>query len=117
MVDYGVFGYKTPSFNDLMLSQGTVYVSRPAKGGNRFNLMIDGKRIRFSCTIISSYDYSCLDRKKYDGLPAKVWWYEFSAFGSVTTKVIYQIEIAGNNLINYKSQKKKYSEEKNHTHI
>jgi hypothetical protein len=111
--DVSVILLETPRYDQLNISEGKIMID-PLKirVGTPFNLLINKKKMRFSCAITDSMRDDCLssekDFRKYQGKIGKVWWFETYIFGWFKNKRLYQLEVDGKLVINYQKQVEKY---------
>lgn len=112
LLDYAVYSFSPPSLEVLQVAEGKVLVSRPEKNGRQFNLDINGHLTKFNCRVNTRANKECLSNSQYNGLPAKVWWYEGYVFGPIKQKILFQLEINNQKVLAYEVQKSKYLQEK-----
>lgn len=88
-------------------------IDRPrVRVGTPFYLIINKKKIHFSCAITDGMRDDCLfwerDFRKYQGKIGKVWWFETYKFGWFKDKRLYQLEVDGKLIIGYQRQVEEY---------
>jgi hypothetical protein len=111
--DISVILLETPSYDQLNISEGEIMIDRPrVRVGIPFYLIINNKKIHFSCAIADGIRDDCLSRekdfRKYQGKIGKVWWFETYKFGWFKGKRLYQLEVDGKLVISYQRQVEEY---------
>lgn len=112
VLDFGVFIFSAPTLSELNVSEGIVFVSKPKKNGRQFNLKVNANLIEFECRLNTRANRACLSNQSLNGQQAKVWWYDHFVFGPIKQKILFQLEINGQNVLSYEKQKRKYLEQK-----
>jgi hypothetical protein len=110
--DVSVILLETPSYDQLSISEGKIMIGRPGvRVGTPFYLIINKKKIRFSCAITDGMRDDCLSDDmsiKVQGKTGKVWWFETYHFGWFKGKRLYQLEVDGKLVISYQKQVEAY---------
>jgi hypothetical protein len=113
MRDLGVFLIDIPPFNQLQINTVRVWFNLvPAfRSGEPLMLTNKFETTRFVCTISSSGRNACIEenkRKYIEGKKGKVWWYKTGVNEFFSSNVLLQLEVDGEVIIGYETQKKEY---------
>lgn len=146
--DYGTYTLRIPPFEQLQVTEGVLKVKqgpvdKSGSSGDIVSLLTNPNNsfqsIDFRCQISTRAISECIsinDSRFYDRTrlsnrsftvksntsknirQAKVWWYEANVFGPLLDKRLLQLDVAGERIVSYEEQRKKYLKQKeNHTYL
>jgi hypothetical protein len=112
MGDIAIFFYESPSYDELQISEGKIFIGAPdRRTGNPLFLIKNSNRTQFTCAIVSGVGDNCLP-STFEGKQGKIWWVESYSFGFRKSKLVFQIKVDGELVLNYQDQVAFYQDRK-----
>lgn len=120
--DLSVMTFKIPDFSKLSVIEGKIVIDQPKlRIGRQFNLVVEGKKLPFNCSILRRNNRSCIDFERLSEVQnqiGKVWFYKGNDLGLGKDVMLYQLEVNGRMVIKYEEQANLYLAKKdNHPYV